>query len=87
MADAVPGSAYERHLDPMLEPDELESHGATIDPCDTGWLDDERADVPRLGEGPHSASRLGAAFMMLRNKWWSFCSPAARRRIFQTKHP
>ncbi len=43
----------------------LESHGATPDPYDISWLDNERADVPRLSEGPHSASRLGAAFTMI----------------------
>jgi ankyrin repeat protein len=43
----------------------LESHGATPDPYDISWLDDERADVRRLAEGPQSASRLGAAFTMI----------------------
>jgi len=43
----------------------LESHGATPDPYDTSWLDDEHADVRRLAEGPQSVSRLGAAFTMI----------------------
>jgi ankyrin repeat protein len=43
----------------------LESHGATRDPYDFSWLDDERADVHQLVEGPQSASRLGAAFTMV----------------------
>ena len=40
----------------------LESYGATSDPYDINWLSDERTSVRRLGEGPASASRLGAAF-------------------------
>ena len=43
----------------------LESHGATPDPYDISWLDDERADVRQLIAGRQSASRLGAAFTMI----------------------
>ncbi len=43
----------------------LESQGATLDPYDISWLDDARADVRRLLEGPQSKSRLGAAFTMI----------------------
>jgi uncharacterized protein len=43
----------------------LEAHGATPDPYDTSWINDERGDVRRLAEGPQSASRLGAAFTMI----------------------
>jgi ankyrin repeat protein len=43
----------------------LESHGATRDPYDISWLDDERADVRQLVDGPQSASRLAAAFTMI----------------------
>jgi ankyrin repeat protein len=43
----------------------LESHGATPDPYDTSWLNEEGADVRLLVKGPQSASRLGAAFTMI----------------------
>jgi ankyrin repeat protein len=43
----------------------LVSHGATHDPYDNSWLEDEHSDVRLLAEGPQSASRLGAAFTMI----------------------
>jgi ankyrin repeat protein len=43
----------------------LVSHGATHDPYDINWLDDARADVQELLEGPQSVSRLGAVLTMV----------------------
>jgi len=43
----------------------LESHGATNDPYDYHWLEEANANPRRLLEGPHSLSRLGAAFTMI----------------------
>jgi ankyrin repeat protein len=42
----------------------LISHGATTDPYDLAVVSDDPDVIRRIGEGPQSASRLGAAFTM-----------------------